>query len=137
MDNLAEHWQKLSLNDREDENLELPEENSSNESVKGFEVRRVGDHVLLFVFDNKEEAEKILSNAPWSFDKHLVVLQWYDKEVPIKALEFSKIPIWVQVHDIPMRFLNRKVVEDLCEVVGSVCRVDDVNEMDGGMEGAL
>ena len=120
IDNLAKHWQKLSLNDREDENLELPEENSSNEvilaakfltkralsvetiiitfsplwrSVKGFEVRKARDHVLLFMFENKEEAEKILSNAPWSFDKHLVVLQWYDKEVPIKALEFNKILI--------------------------------------------
>ena len=120
MDNLAENWQKLSLNDREDENLELPKQNSSNEftlaakfltkralsvkavirtfsllwrSMKGFEVRRVGDHVLLFVFDNKEEAEKILSNVPWSFDKHLVVLQWYDREVSIKALEFNKIPV--------------------------------------------
>ena len=31
-----------------------------------------------------------------------------------------------------MRFLNHKVVEDLCEVVGSVCRVEDVNKMDGG-----
>nr|XP_023915557.1 uncharacterized protein LOC112027113 [Quercus suber] len=145
MDNLAEHWQKLSLNDRKDENLELPEENSSNEFilaakfltkralsveavirtfsplwrlVKGFKVRRARDLVLLFVFDNKEEAEKILSNAPWSFDKHLVALQWYDREVPIKALEFDKIPVWVQVHNIPVRFLNRKVAEDLCEVVG-------------------
>ena len=56
-------------------------------------MRRVGDHVLLFVFDNKEEAEKILSNVPWSFDKHLVVLQWYNRELPIKALEFNKIPV--------------------------------------------
>lgn len=31
-----------------------------------------------------------------------------------------------------MRFLNHKVAEDLCEVVGSVCRVEDVNKMDGG-----
>ena len=88
MDNLAEHWQKLSLNDREDENLELPEENSSNEvilaakfltkralsveavirtfsplwrSVKGFEVRRAGDHVLLFVFDNRRKQKKSLA----------------------------------------------------------------------------
>ena len=33
MDNLAENWQKLSLNDREDENLELSEKNSSNEFI--------------------------------------------------------------------------------------------------------
>ena len=117
MDNLGEHWQKLLLNDREDENLELLEENSNEFIlaaklltkralsvevvirtfsplwwlVKGFNVRRAGDHVLLFLFDNKEEAKKILSNEPWSFEKHLVVLQWYDREVPIRALEFSKI----------------------------------------------
>ena len=47
-------------------------------------------------------------------------------------ISFDKIPVWVQVHDIPVRFLNHKVAEDLCEVVGSICRVDDVNEMDGG-----
>ena len=159
MENLAENWQKLSLNDREDENLELPKQNSSNDfilaakflierdlsveavirtfsplwwSVKGFEVRRAGDHVLLFMFNNKEEAKKILSNAPWGFNKHLVVLQWYDREVTIRALEFSKILVWVQVHDIPMRFLKRKVAKGLCEVMGSVCKVDDGNEMDGG-----
>ena len=80
----------------------------------------------------RRKQKKILSNAPWSFDKHLVVLQWYDREMPIKALEFNKIPVWVQVHDILVRFLNCKVAEDLCEVVGSVCRVDGINEMDGG-----
>ena len=101
MDNLAEHWQNLSLNEREDVNLELFEDKSSNEfimaakfltkralsveaviktfnhlwrSKKGFAVTRAGDHTLLFVFDNREEVDKILSNAPWSFDKHLVVL---------------------------------------------------------------
>lgn len=69
---------------------------------------------------------------PWSFDKHLMVLQWYDKVVPIRALKFDKIPVWVQVHDIPVRFLNSKVAKDLCEVAGSVYRGDDVIKMDGG-----
>lgn len=159
MDNLAEHWQNLSLNEREVVNLELSEDKSSHEFImaakfltkralsvkaviktfnplwrleKGFEVRRAGAHILLFVFDNREEVDKILSSAPWSFDKHLVVLQWYNREVPIKALKFNTIPVWIQVHDIPMRFLNYKVAEELCEVVGSVCREEDINEMDGG-----
>ena len=95
-------------------------------------MQRARDHVLLFVFDNKEEVEKILNNATWSFDKHLVMTQWYDRQVPIRALNFDKIRVWVQVHVISVRFLNRKVVEDLCDVVGSVCRLDDINEMDGG-----
>ena len=43
-------------------------------SVKGFEVRKISDHVLLFTFEKKDDVERIMSNAPWSFDKHLVVL---------------------------------------------------------------
>ena len=74
-------------------------------------MRRAGDHILLFMFDNREEEDKILSSAPWSFDKYLVVLQWYDREVPIRALKFNTRPMWIQVHDIPMRFLNHKVAE--------------------------
>ena len=42
--------------------------------VNGFKVRNMGDHILLFVFNNKKEVEKIFSSEPTSFNKHLVVL---------------------------------------------------------------
>ena len=120
MEYLTKHWQSLSLNAREGEELGLDDELSTKnftmaakflatravnveavtktfsplwQSVKGFEVRKISDHVMLFMFEKKEEVERIMSNAPWSFDKHRVVLQWYDKEVPLQALEFNKIPI--------------------------------------------
>ena len=84
------------------------------------------------MFDNKEEVDKILNSAPWSFNKYVVVLQWYDREVPIKAQKFDTISVWVQVHDISMRFLNHKVAKELCEGAGLVCRGNDIIEMDGG-----
>uniref|UniRef100_A0A7N2MKT8 DUF4283 domain-containing protein n=1 Tax=Quercus lobata TaxID=97700 RepID=A0A7N2MKT8_QUELO len=101
-------------------------------SVKGFEVRRSNDRVLLFTFEKKEEVERIMSNAPWSFNKHLVVLQWYDKEVPLKDLVFDKFSIWVQIHDVPLRFMNKAVAEKLCAVVGTVWKDIDEGETDGG-----
>lgn len=52
--------------------------------------------------------------------------------MPVKALEFSKVLVWVQVHDIPVRFMNRKVAKGLCKVVGLVCSRNDAIEMDGG-----
>ena len=33
---------------------------------------------MLFTFDNETEVDTILANAPWSFDKHLMILQKYD-----------------------------------------------------------
>ena len=48
--------------------------------MNGFKIKKEGDHVVLFTFDNKEEMEKVIDAEPWSFDKHLVVLQCYDRD---------------------------------------------------------
>ena len=40
--------------------------------------------------------------------------------------------IWVQVHDIPVSFLNREVAEDLCEAIGVVDWSSKDEEVDGG-----
>ena len=41
----------------------------------------MGDQIIFFIFDNDQEVEKILDGEPWSFDKHLVMLQQYDKSM--------------------------------------------------------
>uniref|UniRef100_A0A7N2LJU1 DUF4283 domain-containing protein n=1 Tax=Quercus lobata TaxID=97700 RepID=A0A7N2LJU1_QUELO len=115
------HWRNLSLNEREDGTLNLSRERSSGETIlpakfftkralsteavirtfnplwrskNGFQVRTAGNHILPFAFDNKEEAEKILSLQPWSFDKHLVVLCRYDNAIPISKLNFNRVTIF-------------------------------------------
>lgn len=89
-------------------------------SVNGFKVCNVGDHIIMFVFNNEEKVENFFEGEPWSFDKHLEMIQRYDNSIPIRYLVFNQVSIWVQVHDIPIRYLNCEVVEDLCEVVGVV-----------------
>ena len=42
---------------------------------KGFEVRDMGDHRLLFVFLDESDVEKVLAGEPWPFDKNLVALK--------------------------------------------------------------
>ena len=157
MENLTKHWQTLSLNAREGDELVLDEELSTKNftmavkfltkqalnvvavtktfsplwrSVKGFEVGKISDHVLLFTFEKKEEVERIMSNAPWSFDKHLVVLQWYDRGVPLQDLEFQRIPIWVQIHNVSFKFMNKTVAVKLCEMVRVVCQSSEEGEID-------
>ena len=71
-------------------------------SKNGFKVKNMGNHIVLFIFDNKREVETIIENEPWSFDKHLMVLQCYDKDTPFEELQFNYTSFWVQVHDIPI-----------------------------------
>ena len=82
----------------------------------------MGNHIVLFIFDNKHEVETILENEPWSFDKHLTVLQRYDKDTIVEELQFNHTSFWVQVHDILVRFMNQKVVARICSSVGTVIK---------------
>ena len=100
MENLTKQWNCLSLSEREGEDLCIKKDHQSKERIiaaffltqralnmeaiartfkllwrseNGFKIQREGDHKVLFVFDNKEDVDRILSTEPWSFDKSLVV----------------------------------------------------------------
>nr|XP_023874461.1 uncharacterized protein LOC111987005 [Quercus suber] len=98
----------------------------------GFKFQKEGDHKILFIFDNQEDVDKIVSNEPWSFDKSLVVLQRYDRNSPIEELSFDKASFWVQVHNMPIRYRTKSVAEDICESIGLVHRSDKNSEGGGG-----
>ena len=42
---------------------------------KGFEVRDMGNHRVLFVFLDKRDVDQVIGGEPWTFDKHLVALK--------------------------------------------------------------
>ena len=97
-----------------------------------FKIQREGDHKVLFIFDNKEDVDRILSTEPWSFDKSLVVTQSFDRNSSVEELSFDKVSFWVQVHNIPIRYRNRSVAEDICDSIGQVHRSAENSEGGGG-----
>ena len=159
MDDLTKHWIGLSLSEKEGPGLCLKKEQAVEEfclaakfltkralntdaiaktfqplwrSKNGFKVTNMGEHVILFTFDNKYEVERILSSEPWSFDKHLIVLQRYEKDSNIQNMDFNRVVFWVQVHNIPSRFMNQEVAEQICEPIGTICGPQNGPEGDGG-----
>ena len=74
---------------------------------------------------------KIIATESWSFDKHLMVLQKYDKEADLTEMDFKLATFWVQVHDIPIRFRNKKVAEKIYEAIGTVNVITDENVHEG------
>ena len=63
--------------------------------MNGYKIRNLGDHMVLFVFNNSSDVERIIENQPWSFDKHLVVLQTFEKFSKLKDLVFDIALFWV------------------------------------------
>ena len=115
MEDLTKNLSELSLSDREHAGFVLPKIHKSGEyiivakfltscyliveavvrtfqqrwrSMNGYKIRNLGDYRVLFVFDNNSDVERIIKNQPWSFDKHLVVLQTFEEFSKLKRSSF-------------------------------------------------
>ena len=159
MEDLTKHWSSLSLSEIEGPGLCLRSDQATDEfgivarfltkrplnteaiaktfnplwrSKTGFRVKNIGDHIVLFSFDNKSDVDRILSAEPWSFDKHIMVLSRYNRDISISDLDLTKVPFWVHVHDIPLRFRNREIAEQICQPLGPIIHPNEEQEYDGG-----
>ena len=117
MEDLAEQWSNFSLSEREKIGFVLNKDHRTCEfiiaalfltprflnmeamartfkqlwrSTNGFKIRNHQDHRVLFVFNNLTDIDRILESQPWSFDKHLVMVQRYNTDVPVRDLSFMK-----------------------------------------------
>ena len=61
-----------------------------------------------------------------------MVLERYERQTPLDDLKFDKVTFWVQVHNIPIGYRNKSVVEDICEATGQVDRSTRVSDNEGG-----
>ena len=159
MEDLTEQWSNFSLSEREKTGFVLNKDHQTGEfiiaalfltprflnmeamartfkqlwrSTNGFKIRNHQDNRVLFVFDNLNDIDRILQSQPWSFDKHLVMVQRYNTDVPVRDLSFTKALFWVQVHEIPVRYMTKKIAENLCETVGKVQKSVDAVDDEGG-----
>ena len=161
MDDILQDWKKISLTEEEDTKLSLSKSKNlhSKEFVlaakfltrralnveaigrtfkplwrakKEFKVREVCDHILLFVFETESDAERVLANEPWTFDKHVVLLQRFDGSTPARYLRFTKLKIWVQLHGLPMRMLDSDTAIEIGESLGQVVPFKNSSDLVGG-----
>ena len=84
------------------------------------------------MFDKKMEVDKVLQSEPWTFDKHLVVMEIYDTNSSVDELKLDRTSFWVQVHSLPIKFMNVRAIEKICEVLGRVIPTTNPRESEGG-----
>ena len=100
---------------------------------KGFEVRDMGNHCVIFAFKEETNIEKILVGEPWSFDKNLVALKRVLRLVEVNGLVFDNVRFWVQVHDLLLGSMNMRTASNIVSAAGEVISgSSDAEEFEGG-----
>ena len=135
-------WEKLSLSESEGSKFAIRDDPRAEEHVlvakfltrralnmeaidktftllwktkKGFEYHRV-----LFVFLGAADVDRVLIGEPWTFDRHLFVLEKMNSSDVFEDLSFNQTSFWVQVHDLPVRRSSLVVAMEIVSVMGKV-----------------
>ena len=67
----------------------------------------------------------MFDSEPWSFDRHLVAIQRFERNTNIRELAFNRVSFWVLVYNIPIRFMNHMVAEGIYSRIGMVCNTEN------------
>ena len=100
-------------------------------TTNGFRLRNQGNNIVLFVFNNLVDIDKILKSQPWSFDRFTHHATIYRRCTRAWA-RFQQSTILGSSPQHPTSFLTRKVGENLFEIVGDIQRSNGAVDEDGG-----
>ncbi|TXG56336.1 hypothetical protein EZV62_017649 [Acer yangbiense] len=84
------------------------------------DIEVVGENIFMFYFNNPIDQDRIWNRGPWHFDRSLIVLEKPEGTGHISQFSFSRAKFWVQIHDIPIICMNRRMARWLAEQIGEV-----------------
>lgn len=83
------------------------------------EIEAFADNIFVIYFNNLEVRESIWARGPWHFDQNLIVLEKPKGAGDISNLSFSMVEMWVQIHNLPLMCMNRRVAKAIAEQIGT------------------
>lgn len=79
-------------------------------TTQNFEVGDLGDNKELFLFQNDDDADKVLLLGPLSFDKYLLALHKLEAGEAVRQVWFDRMIFWIQMHDIPTMYQTKELL---------------------------
>lgn len=97
--------------------------------VKGFDVSPTTENRYLFQFNHKNDAENVMMDRPWTYDNCNLVIERISPGMIPKNVCLDFMNIWVQVHNLPYRFIQPKVGEAIGRYLGELVDYDSKNSV--------
>ncbi|KAL5548427.1 hypothetical protein UlMin_003658 [Ulmus minor] len=89
-----------------------------------FEVEAIRSNKFIFHFLSTTDRRRVFSGGPWCYQNKLLVLEEPTGVGHYLKMSFSKVPLWVQLHNIPVFCMSKTVGSILGNMVGLVQEVE-------------
>lgn len=81
-------------------------------------------NVFIFSFDSEEDLQNVMNCRPWLLEASLLSLKPFNRYTPAAKIHFSKDVFWVNIHNVPIGYMNDKIGTDIGKTIGSVKQCD-------------
>ncbi|XP_021762901.1 uncharacterized protein LOC110727631 [Chenopodium quinoa] len=85
--------------------------------------------IFLIRFLNNETKEKALNAWHVMFDKRPVFLKQWEDGMELSADEFTRVPVWVQLPKLPLKYWGKSYLEKIVCLIGTPIRPDLATQM--------
>ncbi|KAJ1394662.1 Zinc knuckle CX2CX4HX4C [Sesbania bispinosa] len=85
----------------------------------------MGPNIYLFTISAVSSVKKILEGGPWFIMGHLLSLQNWVPEASVFEINYDFVKFWVQLHGMPLEFMNIKNARKIAEKIGAVQSIED------------
>jgi hypothetical protein len=92
--------------------------------VKGIRCKDLGENLFLFTFLQPGGKRWAITEGPWEFGGDLLILDDFDETKRIGDLEFSHIPVWICVFNLPLGLMNGSTGRMIANKIGKALEVE-------------
>lgn len=87
-------------------------------------VESLGNNIFIFKFGLETDKRKVIVGGPWHFDRALIVLKEHSGIGNMRKEKFTHVAFWVQIHNIPIVYIERDNVQKLGELLEMLLEVE-------------
>lgn len=92
--------------------------------ARDIRFRDLNTSLTLIEFEDRRDKDRVIREGPWSFDKHLVLLQEVDGSQQVHQIKLTEALFWVRLHDLPLIARNEYIGNLIGRKIGRVEEVD-------------
>lgn len=92
--------------------------------LNSLECSELGENRFLFTFHQPMGKKKALEDGPWMLSNEVIVVVDIDDSKTLEELEFTHIPIWARISNLPMGMMNRMTGEAIGNEIGEFVEAD-------------